>query len=88
MESDETQIVIGRDGRLRFMYDDRLLSLAEQGLCTTRRASHVEPCSGGWQADLGPVGGPVLGPFRERGKALEAERDWLFENNVPVPVEP
>jgi hypothetical protein len=26
---------------------------------------------------MGPVDGPVLGPFRSRSEALEAEREWL-----------
>ena len=33
------------------------------------RASHVEPdLDGNWWADMGPVGGPVLGPFGTRGE--------------------
>jgi len=42
-----------------------------------RRVSMVEPCTGGWEADLGPCGGPVLSPHRLRGDALAAERAWL-----------
>ena len=42
------------------------------------RASHVEPDPDGrWQADLRPVGGPVLGPFDRRSEALAAELAWL-----------
>ena len=51
------------------------------GQCTARRASHVEPVPVRselrWQADLGPVGGPVLGPFASRAEAMEAEILWL-----------
>jgi len=36
-------------------------------------------------ADMLPVGGPVLGPFRDYDKAIAAERLWLYENNLPVP---
>ena len=44
------------------------------------RASHVEPDSdGNWWADMGPSGGPVLGPFGTRGEALAAERRWLLQ---------
>ena len=32
---------------------------------------------GNWWADLGPVDGPVLGPFKNRTEALGAEREWL-----------
>jgi len=65
------------------MYDDRLLPvLAKLGRMTVRRASHVEPVTVdgftvGWQADLAPVSGPVLGPFASRREALEAEQGWL-----------
>jgi hypothetical protein len=42
------------------------------------RASHVEPDDvGDWYADLEPVGGPKLGPFKTRRMALAAEIDWL-----------
>ena len=42
------------------------------------RASHVEPdAEGYWWADMGPVDGPVLGPFKNRTEALGAERGWL-----------
>jgi hypothetical protein len=48
------------------------------GQLTITRASHVEPDNRGlWQADLTPVGGPLLGPFERRSEALAAERDWL-----------
>jgi hypothetical protein len=51
------------------------------GRPTILRASHVEPDQQGrWQADLSPVGGPVLGPFLRRSEALEAERSWLEEH--------
>jgi len=43
------------------------------------RASHVEPDRDGlWWADMGPVSGPVLGPFKNRTEALGAEREWLL----------
>lgn len=43
------------------------------------RASHVEidPDDLLWYADLSPVGGPVLGGFPTRAKALAAEENWL-----------
>jgi len=38
----------------------------------------VEPdAEGCWWADMGPVDGPVLGPFRSRSVALAAERGRL-----------
>ena len=52
---------------------------AALGKLQITRASHVEPDSdGNWWADMGPVGGPVLGPFGTRGEALQAERGWLL----------
>ena len=66
------------DGALRFVYDDALRGLLALGAATIRRASHVEPTPDGqWTADLGPMDGPVLGPFDTRGTALDAERAWL-----------
>lgn len=65
-------------GRMAMIYDDRAAGvLARLGSFTVSRASHVEPAEGGWTADMGPVGGPVLGPFPLRADALAAERAWL-----------
>lgn len=65
-------------GRLTLVYLDRLAELLEHGTATVRRASHVEPDpAGGWTADMAPVGGPVLGPYRLRADALAAELGWL-----------
>ena len=56
------------DGAVRFVYDDALRGLLALGQPTIRRASHVEPTPDGqWTADLGPMEGPVLGPFETRG---------------------
>ena len=44
------------------------------------RASHVEPCPGGWCADMRPLDGPCLGPFALRADALEAEQDWILDH--------
>lgn len=33
-----------------------------------------------WVADLSPVGGPCLGPFKDRTRAIDAEVMWLNEN--------
>jgi hypothetical protein len=69
------------DGTVRFLYDDALRGLLALGPPTIRRASHVEPTRDGrWTADLGPMDGPVLGPFETRGTALDAERAWLIHH--------
>ena len=66
------------DGTLHLIYDDAARGLLALGLATIRRASYVEPTSEGrWTADLGPMAGPLLGPFETRAAALEAEQTWL-----------
>ena len=70
--------VVGAGGEVRCIYDE-LLDLREIGKLQITRASHVEPdAEGCWWADMGPVDGPVLGPFRSRTEALGAERGWLL----------
>ena len=79
------QIVIDTSGNARCVYDETI-PLAALGRLKIRRGSHVEPTSGGkWIADLSPVGGPTLGPFRFRSKALAAERKWLEKNWLNSP---
>jgi len=81
------------DGRVKFIYDDTLAAVAtEIGRVSVARASHVEPACqffhdvrDGWAADMGPVGGPILGPFATREEALLAERVWLVANDLPRP---
>jgi hypothetical protein len=59
---------------------DEALHLRRIGKVQITRASHVEPdAKGYWWADMGPVDGPVLGPFKNRTEALRAEREWLAE---------
>jgi len=70
-------VTITSEGTIRFIYDDALAPLLALGESTVRRASHVEPTTGGWSADLSPVSGPLLGPFALRSAALAAEVEWL-----------
>ncbi len=66
------------DGRIRTIYAETI-DLTELGHPSIKRASHVEPDSQGyWWADLSPVHGPKLGPFRQRSDALSAETRWLL----------
>ena len=75
--TNEMELVVGVDGMARCIYDEAL-DLREIGKLQITRASHVEPDADGyWWADMGPVEGPVLGPFRNRTEALAAERGWL-----------
>ena len=65
------------DGTVTAIYGEQI-DLAELGPLTIRRASHVEPTDDGqWTADMGPVGGDVLGPYPRRSDALAAEVAWL-----------
>jgi hypothetical protein len=81
------------DGHATFVYDDALAELLTEGDATIERVSHVEPYDGSggdafaarhaglwWTADMSPVDGPVLGPFKTRAEALAAERAWLTEH--------
>ena len=71
-------ITVDPHGTCRFLWSDDLADLAEGGKVT--RASHVEPSPDGWVADLSPVNGPALGPFRLRSQALSAEITYLEAN--------
>lgn len=78
---------------VRAIYDDALVDvLPALGDVDVQRVSHVEPYDGSggtrfaerhpgvqWTADMRPVDGPVLGPFKTRQAALGAERQWLRE---------
>jgi hypothetical protein len=75
--SDGMELVVAAGGDVRCVYGEEL-DLREIGKLQITRASHVEPDRDGfWWAEMGPVDGPVLGPFRSRTEALEAERVWL-----------
>jgi hypothetical protein len=72
-------VVITADGTARCLYSEEI-DLGALGTpdAAPARASHVEPAGGwDWTADMGPVGGPRLGPFPSRSAALRAEADWL-----------
>ena len=74
------QIIIELGGTARCIYTEEI-DLAAIGSPVITRASHVEPDQQGrWLADMGPVGGPVLGPFDHRSEALAAEVAWLEES--------
>jgi hypothetical protein len=74
------ELIISPRGLIRAIYSEAI-DLHRLGLPEIRRASYVEPGSlGQWQADLSPVGGPVLGPYMYRSFALQAEARWLTDN--------
>ena len=74
-------IFINANGTIQYVYTDDLVGVFD-GDAKVRRASNVEPHpNGGWQADMSPVGGPVLldgsAGFVTRAEALDKEREWL-----------
>ena len=74
------QLVIEPGGAVRCIYAEEI-DLAALGSPAITRASCVEPDQHGcWVADLSPVNGPRLGPFRHRSEALTAEHSWLETN--------
>ena len=74
---DDVALLVDAGGDVRCIYDEAL-DLRERGKLQITRAIHVEPDRDGyWWADMGPVDGPVLGPFKNRTEALGAERGWL-----------
>lgn len=84
------ELVISRRGEVTAIYDEAI-DLATLGPLVIRRASHVEPdASGAWWADLSPVKGPRLGPFRGRGRAaaITAEVAWLREHFLGATAKP
>lgn len=89
MSNNETwQLAVLPDGTVQAIYDDELGPVfAALGRSVIRRTSYVEPLweggfTNGWQVDLTPVGGPVLGPFPSRREALDAERAWLIQEDL------
>jgi hypothetical protein len=81
-EPTEMELVVDAGGSVRCIYGEEL-DLRALGKLQITRASHVEPDRDGfWWADMGPVDGPVLGPFRSRSETLAAERGWLSSCRV------
>jgi hypothetical protein len=71
------ELRIEASGEVRAIYSEQL-DVRCLGSVSIRRGSYVEPTAAGqWSADLGPVGGPVLGPFDHRSQAIAAEIRWL-----------
>lgn len=68
------------NGTAKMIYTEEI-DLNELGELNISRASHVEPtASGKWMADMSPVGGPTLGPYKTRKEALAEEIEWLEKN--------
>ncbi len=81
--SSEMELVVDAGGDVRCIYDEAL-DLREIGKLQITQASHVEPDRDGfWWADMGPIDGPVLGPYGSRTEALRAARGWLVDRVSP-----
>jgi hypothetical protein len=73
----QMELVVDAGGSVRCIYDEEL-DLRKIGKLRITRASHVEPdAEGYWWADMGPSGGPILGPYGSRSEALGAENVWI-----------
>ena len=78
-------MIFDTNGSVSCLYSD-ILELDRIGRLTITRGSHVEPTlDGQWTADMSPVCGPVLGPYRSRRDALAAEVNWLEANWLASP---
>ena len=69
------KISVDTEGIMTAIYSDSLAPLVEEGTADIKRVSNVEPCPGGWKAYLND--GTVLGPFKLRQEALDAEVKYL-----------
>ena len=79
------ELLIRSGGEIRCVYGEAI-DLHVLGQPHIRRASTVEPDEQGrWWADLAPVKGPRLGPFRLRTQALDAEQQWLSQHWLTAP---
>ena len=80
MKRTAMQLIIEPGGAVRCIYSEAI-NLFALGSPAISRASNVEPDEQGrWLADLSPIHGPTLGPFRHRSEALAAEQAWLETN--------
>jgi hypothetical protein len=81
MNRKSLKLKISSNGTITAIYDDSLAGLLACGHTTITRASAVEPSQGGWTADMSPIEpGCVLGPYKLRSEALDAEVAWLQEH--------
>lgn len=75
------KVKINHDGTAVMIYTEDINVTDIGNVQSITRASYVEPTDESqWVADMGPVGGPVLGAFDKRSDALAAEVNWIEEN--------
>lgn len=71
--------MIDLDGTINMIYDDSSRELMDNGKLSITRVSNVEPNEKGeWLATLS--NGVILGPYRLRTDALDAEVKYIEEN--------
>ena len=75
MSKEKIMMSIDKEGTLTMLYNDKLADLCEEGNTKIERISNVEPAPGGWKAYM--LDGVVLGPYRLRQEALDAEVEYL-----------
>ena len=74
-------LTITPTGTIQAVYSEALDLDALGHQSITPHISQVDPDEHGqWWADLGPVDGPVLGPFARKSEAVRAEVAWIEEN--------
>lgn len=71
------QLIVTSFATLHCLYSE-VIDLPAMGAMHIRRGSYLDADDQGqWWADLSPVNGPRLGPFKERSSGLSAEQEWL-----------
>ena len=82
------KLIFPLDGTMRCIYN-KDIPIGEIGEVDTNRTMRVSDVElgpdGKWYADLGRIGGPILGPFdfECRDDAIAAEVDWLNKFYLP-----
>lgn len=75
---EEHMISIDEDGTVTMIYSDEMRDFMDEGVTEIKRVSNVEPgLDGNWWADM--LNGDVLGPYKYRQDALDAEVKYLKE---------
>lgn len=79
------RLIVTGNGEVRCLYAEAI-DLPALGAAHIRRGSHLDPdVRGNWWADLSPVNGPRLGPFKDRSSGLSAEQEWLEDWLSKIP---
>ena len=75
---EEHTVTIDENGVVTMIYSDEMRDLMDEGVAEIKRVSNVEPGPDGlWTADM--LNGDILGPYKYRQDALDAEIKYLEE---------